>query len=78
MIRFVVPVALIIMVVVTIVTLAQEGYEGYPTWFLYSYGIGTVVFALGLAALLTLLRWRVNVDDFEPDAADELSKEVKG
>lgn len=77
MIRFVVPIALTIMIVVTVVTLLDEGYEDYPTWFLFTFGVGVVLVAVISAVVLTALPWRHQVDDFEPDDADELEREVR-
>ncbi|GAB2498442.1 sodium-dependent transporter [Promicromonospora xylanilytica] len=59
------PVVLTYMLVSRIVSLIQDGYEGYAEAYLGAAGWGTVVVLLVGAAVLTLMRWRV-----EPDAFD--------
>ncbi|WP_084127009.1 sodium-dependent transporter [Demequina sp. NBRC 110054] len=55
-------VLLIYMLVDKAVTLAVDGYEGYPTWFLVTFGWGTVAFLIVMGLVMPRLRWRRDVE----------------
>jgi NSS family neurotransmitter:Na+ symporter len=59
------PVVLTYMLVSRIVSLIQDGYEGYAETYLGVAGWGTVVLLVVGAAVLTLMRWRVEPDKFD-------------
>ncbi|WP_419704924.1 sodium-dependent transporter [Promicromonospora sp. NFX87] len=59
------PVVLTYMLVSRIVSLIQDGYEGYAASYLGVAGWGTVVVLVAGAAVLTLMRWRVEPDKFD-------------
>jgi len=59
------PVVLTYMLVSRIVTLLVDGYEGYATAYVGIAGWGTVLLILVAAVVLSLMRWRVEPDNFD-------------
>ncbi|OKL50519.1 sodium-dependent transporter [Boudabousia marimammalium] len=64
LIGFVIPAALAGMWVQTVLDLISNGYGGYPSWYTGVFGWGTLGLLLVGAYVLTLTRWRNDVDDF--------------
>lgn len=63
----VVPAVLGYILVTGVRTLVLEPYGDYPAWLLDWFGWGTIAVALAIAAGMTVLRWRRDVDAFTPE-----------
>lgn len=73
LVGIVVPVVLGYMLVTGVRTLITEAYGGYPPAFLAWFGWGTLAVVAAIAGVMTALRWRREVDAFEPDALPGLA-----
>ena len=60
------PIVLAVIFVMTCYRLATDGYDSYPMGFTGAFGWGTVLFLTLVAALFTALKWRSDVDKFNP------------
>lgn len=52
------PVFLLVMMIQKVIDLIANGYEDYPAWYIYTFGWGTVAFAVVGALVGTALSWR--------------------
>ncbi|MDO8121970.1 sodium-dependent transporter [Isoptericola sp. b490] len=73
LVGIVVPLVLGYILITGVHTLLVTHYGDYPGWFLGWFGWGTLSVAGGVAVIMTLVRWRRDVDDFTPDPLPELA-----
>lgn len=52
------PAFLLVMMIQKIIDVIENGYEDYPNWYIYTFGWGTLAFALAGALIGTAIRWK--------------------
>lgn len=68
-VSYIVPVLLIIMFVIGLIALLKEQHNGNPAWFNGVFGWGSIGFMIVFATVMSVVKWRIDPDNFTPEPA---------
>lgn len=75
LVGFIIPAVLLMMGATTAIDLVKNGYGEYAPDFVAIFGWGSLAFAAIMTAVMTVMPWRINVNEFDADIEHDLEEE---